>query len=176
MKKFPKLWTIAVLLLFLSGIAFAQKPNLLNPGSLTQQAPNTYLVNFETTQGNFVIQVNRDWAPLGADRFYNLVNNGYYTDCSFFRVIPGFMVQFGINGNPEINKVWRETNIKDDPVRESNLRGYITFATSGPNSRTSQVFINYANNSRLDSMGFAPFGKVIEGMNVVDKIFSEYGE
>jgi peptidyl-prolyl cis-trans isomerase A (cyclophilin A) len=120
--------------------------------------------------------VNRDWAPNGADRFYNLVKNGFYDNVRFFRVVTGFMVQFGISGDPKLSAPWREARIPDDPVRQSNKRGYITFATAGPNTRTTQVFINFGNNTFLDSQGFAPFGQVISGMNVVDALNAEYGE
>jgi peptidyl-prolyl cis-trans isomerase A (cyclophilin A) len=150
--------------------------SLLNPASLNQKAPEEYKVKFTTTKGDFVIQVTRAWAPLGADRFYNLVKNGHYTDASFFRVISGFMVQFGINAKPAVNAVWQTATIQDDPVKESNKRGYVTFATGGPNTRTTQVFISFGDNSRLDSMGFSPFGQVVEGMDVVDKLYAEYGE
>jgi peptidyl-prolyl cis-trans isomerase A (cyclophilin A) len=124
----------------------------------------------------FVIDVQRNWAPNGADRFYNLVKNGFYDNVRFFRVISGFMVQFGINGDPKISAPWREAKIKDDPVVQSNRRGYITFAMAGPNTRTSQVFINFGENGSLDSQGFPPFGRVIQGMEVVDKLNAEYGE
>jgi peptidyl-prolyl cis-trans isomerase A (cyclophilin A) len=120
--------------------------------------------------------VTRAWAPNGADRFYNLVKNGFYDNVRFFRVISGFMVQFGINGDPGVMAKWRDAPMKDDPVTQSNKRGYITFATAGPNTRTSQVFINFNNNTQLDTMGFAPFGRVISGMDVVDKLNAEYGE
>jgi peptidyl-prolyl cis-trans isomerase A (cyclophilin A) len=123
-----------------------------------------------------VIEVHHDWAPNGADRFYNLVKNGFYDNARFFRVISGFMVQFGINGDPKLSSVWREARIKDDPVKQSNGRGYITFATAGPNTRTTQVFINFADNAALDRQGFAPFGQVVSGMNVVDALYAEYGE
>jgi peptidyl-prolyl cis-trans isomerase A (cyclophilin A) len=150
--------------------------SLMNPASLNQKAPDTYKVKFTTTQGDFVVEVTRAWAPLGADRFYNLVKNGFYTDASFFRVISGFMVQFGLSAKPAISAAWSHAAIPDDPVTQSNKRGYITFATAGPNTRTTQVFINFGDNSRLDSDGFAPFGEVIEGMDVVDKLYSGYGE
>ena len=154
--------------------AFSQ--NLANPAALNEQAPAVYKVNVETSKGPFVIEVHRDWAPLGADRFYNLVKNGFYDNDRFFRVIAGFMVQFGVNGDPKVSAVWREANIKDDPVRQSNSRGMITFATAGPNTRTTQVFINFGDNGALDRMGFAPFGRVVSGMNVVDALYSGYGE
>jgi peptidyl-prolyl cis-trans isomerase A (cyclophilin A) len=149
---------------------------LLSPATLKAKAPDNYKVRFTTTKGDFVVEVHRDWAPLGADRFYNLVKNGYYTDASFFRVLPGFVVQFGINANPAINKAWRMANIQDDPGKQSNKRGYLTFATGGPGTRTTQVFINLVDNAGLDSMGFSPFGEVTEGMDVVDKFYSGYGE
>jgi peptidyl-prolyl cis-trans isomerase A (cyclophilin A) len=150
--------------------------DLSNPASLNEKAPATYKVKFDTSKGAFVVEVHRDWAPNGADRFYNLVKNGFYNDARFFRVISDFMVQFGINGNPKISAVWRDANIKDDPAKASNKRGYITFATAGPDTRTTQVFINFANNAGLDDQGFAPFGQVISGMDVVDSLYSGYGE
>ncbi len=150
---------------------------LKNPAALKETAPATYNVNFVTTAGTFVVQVTRAWAPKGADRFYNLVKHGYYNDGRFFRVVPKFMVQFGINGDPKIQEPWREANIADDPVTQSNKRGYVTFAKRNPpNSRTTQVFINFDDNSRLDRDGFAPFGQVVSGMEIVDKINAEYGE
>ena len=150
--------------------------SLSDPSKLTETAPATYKAKFVTTQGEFVIEVQRELAPNGADRFYNLVKNGYYDDTAFFRVVDGFMVQFGISGNPNLNSVWRSARIPDDPVKEKNARGMITFATSGPNSRTTQVFINFADNFNLDQMGFAPFGKVVSGMDVVEKLYKGYGE
>ena len=157
--------------------AFSQgAPGLANPAALHDQAPATYKIKFDTSKGPFVVEVHRDWAPLGADRFYNLVKNGFYDNGRFFRVISGFMVQFGVNGNPAISSQWRSARIGDDPVKQSNARGLITFATAGPNTRTTQVFINYADNSVLDKQGFAPFGQVISGMNVVDALYSGYGE
>jgi peptidyl-prolyl cis-trans isomerase A (cyclophilin A) len=149
---------------------------LKNPGALKEKAPETYKVDFDTSKGKFVVEVTRAWAPNGADRFYNLVKNGFYDDTRFFRVISGFMVQFGIHGDPAISGAWRMARIPDDPVKESNKRGYITFATAGPNTRTTQVFINFGNNAGLDSQGFSPFGHVISGMDVVDKLYSQYGE
>ena len=166
----------ALLLAALAVPALAQSPNLANPAALNAQAPANYKARFDTSKGVFVIQVTRSWAPQGADRFYNLVKNGFYDNVRFFRVISGFMVQFGINGDPALSAKWREANIKDDPVRQHNSRGMITFATAGPDTRTSQVFINFADNNALDGMGFAPFGKVISGMNVVDQLYAGYGE
>jgi len=156
--------------------ASAQAPTLADPAALSEKAPATYKARFDTSKGVFVVQVTRASAPNGADRFYNLVKNGFYDNVRFFRVISGFMVQFGINGDPALSAKWREANIKDDPVRQSNKRGMITFATAGPNTRTSQVFINFGDNTQLDGMGFAPFGQVISGMNVVDALYAEYGE
>ncbi len=143
----------------------------------SQKDGKTFKVLFETKKGNFVIQVHPDWAPRGAARFKELVETGFYDDCRFFRVLPNFMVQFGINGNPDVQARWRDNTIRDDPVRRSNMRGTVSFAMAGPGSRTAQVFINYKNNSEsLDPQGFSPFGEVIEGMGVVDKINAEYGE
>ena len=147
-----------------------------DPPKLTEKAPETFKAQFDTTKGKFTVEVTRSLAPNGADRFYNLVRSGYFKDISFFRVIPGFMCQFGINGDPAVSAKWREANITDDPVKGSNTRGTITFATAGPNTRTTQFFINFADNANLDGMGFSPFGKVVEGMDVVDKINGEYGE
>ncbi|MBS0535410.1 MAG: peptidylprolyl isomerase [Proteobacteria bacterium] len=156
--------------------ALAQSGKLGNPAALTEQAPATYKAKFETSKGAFIVQVTRAWAPNGADRFYNLVKNGYFDNVRFFRAISGFMVQFGINGDPALNAKWRVARIQDDKVSQSNTRGMITFATSGPNARTTQVFINFADNSNLDGMGFAPFGKIVSGMDVVDKLYTGYGE
>jgi len=166
----------AVLTLGLAATPLIAQGNLGNPAALTEQAPATYKARFDTSKGEFVIDVRREWAPVGADRFYNLVKNGFYDENRFFRVISGFMVQFGVNGNPQVSTPWRNAQIKDDPVKQSNKRGFITFATSGPNSRTTQVFINFGDNSRLDGMGFASFGQINSGMNVVDQLYADYGE
>jgi peptidyl-prolyl cis-trans isomerase A (cyclophilin A) len=166
----------AFALTFAQAPAFAQTANLANPATLTERAPATYKVKFDTTKGPFVIEVNRAWAPNGADRFYNLVKNGFYDNARFFRVVSGFMVQFGINADPKLSAVWRGAQIKDDPVTQSNKRGFITFATAGPDTRTTQTFINFADNAGLDRQGFAPFGQVISGMNVVDSLHADYGE
>ncbi len=155
----------------------AARPSLLNPASLHARAPEVFKAQFMTTKGDFVVEVHRDWAPLGADRFYNLVKNGFFTNTAFFRVVPGFMVQFGLAANPAVNKAWETANIKDDPVKQSNKRGMLTFAkTSLPNSRSTQLYINFGDNAGLDPQGFAPIGTVLEGMDVVDKIYSGYGE
>jgi peptidyl-prolyl cis-trans isomerase A (cyclophilin A) len=187
------IWIGAVSALLLSGLTSVaegektepktdeKKPaaaaDLTQPGKLTEKAPDTFKVRLDTTKGPVTIEVTRSMAPNGADRFYNLARSGYFKDIAFFRVVPGFMVQFGINGDPKISEPWREANITDDPVKGSNTRGTLTFAqTSQPNSRSTQLFINFGNNTFLDGQRFAPFGKVTEGMDVVDKINSEYGE
>jgi peptidyl-prolyl cis-trans isomerase A (cyclophilin A) len=156
------------------GAAFAG--NLSDPASLNEQSPPVYKAKFDTSKGSFVVEVNRAWAPNGADRFYNLVKNGFYDNTRFFRVIPGFMVQFGINGDPNVAAAWRDADIKDDPVKQRNMRGMITFATAGPNTRTTQVFINFDDNAALDGQGFSPFGKMVSGMDVVDSLYGGYGE
>ena len=167
-----------LLALFCTAAVFAQGASraLLSPAALNEQAPPVYKVKFDTSKGTFVVEVHRDWAPIGADRFYNLVKNGFYDDDRFFRVVQGFMVQFGINGNPQVSAQWENADIKDDPVKQSNKPGFITFATRGPNSRTTQVFINYNDNGRLDAMGFAPFGQVTQGLEVVQALYGGYGE
>jgi len=149
---------------------------LLNPSKANEKSPETFKVKFKTTKGDFTVDVTRAWAPLGADRFYNLAKIGYFTDLAFFRVISGFMVQFGIHGDPAVSAKWREAGIADDVPNQSNLKGYITYAMAGPDTRTTQLFINYGDNSRLDSMNFAPFGKVTKGMEVVESVYSGYGE
>jgi peptidyl-prolyl cis-trans isomerase A (cyclophilin A) len=167
------------LALFIGTIAVhaqSTSPAYTDPSKLTDKAPDDFKAAFHTTKGNFTVEVTRSLAPNGADRFYNLVKSGYFKDMAFFRVVPGFMVQFGIHGNPGVSAKWRDANIPDDPVKGSNTRGTITFATAGPNTRTTQLFINFADNTGLDGQGFAPFGKVVDGMNVVDKINGEYGD
>jgi peptidyl-prolyl cis-trans isomerase A (cyclophilin A) len=167
-----------------ASVAYAQgsgvdlsKAKLRTPAALTEQAPATYKVNLDTSKGPVIITVHRDWAPIGADRFYNLVKNGFYDDVRFFRVLDNFMAQFGINGAPGIQTNWRTATIQDDPVKQSNKRGFVTFAKSGaPNSRSTQVFINFKDNSNLDKIGFAPFGEVTSGMDAVDKLYKDYGE
>ncbi len=139
-------------------------------------APDEFQVNFKTTKGEIVVAVHRDWAPNGVDRFYQLVKTGFFDGCRFFRVVPGFVVQFGITGDPMVQSQWRESPIADDPVVQSNKRGYLTFATAGPNTRTSQLFINLADNANLDGQGFSPFAEVTTGMDVVDSIYAGYGE
>jgi len=143
---------------------------------MKEKAPEKYKVRFTTSQGAFTMAVTRAWAPLGADRFYHLVRGRFFEEARFFRVLEGFMVQFGIPADPAESTLWKEATITDDPVTESNTRGMVSYATSGIHTRTTQVFINYANNRKLDRSGFAPFGKVTEGMDVVDKFYSGYGE
>ncbi len=150
---------------------------LLHPEKATATAPDSYQVRFETTKGAFTVVVHRDWAPRGADRFYNLVKLGFYDGVAFFRVLEGFVVQFGIHGEPKVASAWREARIQDDPVKQSNTRGRITFATAGPDTRTTQVFVNLGDNKMLDNMGFAPFGEVdAEGMKVIEALYAGYGE
>lgn len=149
---------------------------LLDASQANEQAPDQCRVRLKTTKGDIVLALTRSWAPLGVDRFYNLVRIGYFEDIAFFRVIEGFMVQFGISGDRKVNDAWATAQIKDDPVKESNVRGFLSFATAGPNTRTTQLFINFGNNASLDKMGFAPIGEVVEGMDVVDSIYSGYGE
>lgn len=151
-------------------------PSFSDPSKLTAKAPDDFKVVFNTSKGKFTIEVTRALAPLGADRFYNLVQSGYFSGVEFFRVVPGFMCQFGVHGDPAVAAKWSQANIADDPVKGSNTRGTITFATAGPNTRTTQLFINFGDNVGLDSQGFAPFGKVTDGMSVVDKINGEYGD
>jgi len=159
-----------------SGAPSAQL-SLDKPKTLNLRASDVYRAKFATSKGDFVIEVHRDWAPNGADRFYNLVKAGYYNDTRFFRVVKGFMAQIGIHGKPELNSIWRDERIPDDAVVKSNLKGFVSFATAGPGTRTTQFFINYSDgNSRLDGMGFAPFGQVVSGMEVVDGLYGEYGE
>jgi peptidyl-prolyl cis-trans isomerase A (cyclophilin A) len=158
-------------------VAQSKLEKLMNPAQLNETAPEKFQAKFDTSKGEFIIEVTRTWAPIGADRFYNLVKNGYYDNCRFFRVLNGFMAQFGIHGNPKVAMQWYKANIKDDPVKESNTRGYVTYAKANtPNSRSTQLFINFGNNSSLDRSGFAPIGKVTKGMDVVDSIYSGYGE
>jgi peptidyl-prolyl cis-trans isomerase A (cyclophilin A) len=152
-------------------------PALLKPGEAKQTAPAKFKAKFTTTKGDFVVEVTRAWAPIGADRFYNLVKLGFFTDIGFFRVVPDFVVQFGIHGNPQAAAAWKAATLQDDKMgKQSNEKGTLTYAKAGPNTRTTQLFINYKDNARLDQMGFPPFGKVIQGMDVVDAINKEYGE
>lgn len=154
------------------------KDPIMNPEDANEKAPDQFKVKFSTTKGDFVVQIERDWAPKGADRFFNLVKIGYFKDIAIFRAIDGFMFQFGIHGDPDVSAVWREATIEDDPVLDdvSNQPGFITYAMGGPDTRTVQCFINLGDNKRLDSMGFPPFGQVVEGMDIVKQINTEYGE
>ncbi len=179
----PIVTTLICLALLLTGSVIAEegtptKPNpaLLDPSLATEKAPDVYRVKMETTTGDLIIEVHREWAPLGADRFYNLVKIGYFNDVAFFRVLAGFMAQAGFHGNPAVSQVWLNARIKDDPVKQKNYPGTVTFATGGPNTRTAQFFINYGDNSYLDDSGFAPFGKVVEGFESVESLYSDYGE
>jgi peptidyl-prolyl cis-trans isomerase A (cyclophilin A) len=159
--------------------ASATKPYdraLLHPALLKDKAPEIYQVKFETSKGDFAVSVTRAWAPLGADRFYNLAKHHFFDNESFFRVLKGFVAQFGISAYPTLNAVWEKADIKDDPVTQSNKKYFLTFATAGPNTRTTQLFINLADNPRLDGMGFAPFGQITDGTNVVDTLYADYGE
>lgn len=154
--------------------AFAK---LLTPSALTETAPAQFTVAAQTTQGPIRITLYRDWAPRGVDRFYNLVKAGFFNDIALFRMAKGFVVQFGIHGTPIVSAAWKDANIPDDPVMQSNAKGTLVFATAGPNTRTTQLFINLADNTRLDSMGFAPIGKITQGMDIIEnKLNYEYGE
>ncbi|PYS23241.1 MAG: peptidylprolyl isomerase [Acidobacteria bacterium] len=171
---------IFALVLALVPAAFGQTASnsaLKNPAGLKETAPAMFNVKFDTSAGVFVVEVHRDWAPIGADRFYNLVKNGYYDNDRFFRVVPGFMVQFGINGDPDVQRNWQNARIPDDPVKQGNTRGFVTFAKCGaPDCRSTQLFVNFGDNSGLNRQGFAAFGKVTSGMDVVDKINAQYRE
>ena len=176
-RNFPAILALAgTVQLFACESGPAYNPMLLTPDALTETAPDVFQARFETSKGDFVIEVHRDWSPNGADRFYNLVSNGYYDDVRFFRVLAGFMAQFGIHGDSEVSAAWREQRLNDDPVVQSNARGFVSYAMGGANTRTTQIFINFGDNSRLDDMGFSPFGQVVEGMEVVDQLYSGYGE
>lgn len=153
------------------------RKSLMVPAAFTDTAPETFNVKFDTSVGEFVVKVTRAWAPNGADRFYNLVKNGFYDDARFFRAVSNFMVQFGLNGNPTVTKVWQPARIPPDKVTQGNKKGFVTFAMGAkPDTRTTQVFINLRNNGNLDGIGFAPFGQVVSGMEIVDKIYTGYGD
>ena len=154
----------------------AYNPLLLTPDALDETAPDVFQARFETSKGDFVIEAHRGWSVNGADRFYNLVAGGYFDNVRFFRAVAGFVVQFGIHGDPEVSAIWREQRILDDRVVMSNTRGFVSYAMGGPNTRTAQVFVNLGDNSRLDEMGFSPFGQVVEGMDVVEQLHSAYGD
>ena len=152
------------------------KEALKHPESLVDTAPGKFEVEFKTSAGTFAVTVDRDLAPIGADRFYNLVGAGFFSDCRFYRVVPDFMAQFGYHGKPDITAVWVDATLPDEPPRQRNTRGTITFATRGPNTRTTQLFVNLADNAHLDEQGFAPFGRVTRGLAVVDAVYGGYGE
>ena len=154
----------------------AYNPLLLTPDALDETAPDVFQARFETSKGDFVIEAHRGWSVNGADRFYNLVAGGYFDNVRFFRAVAGFVVQFGIHGDPDVSAVWREQRILDDRVVMSNTRGFVSYAKGDPNTRTTQVFVNLGDNSRLDEMGFSPFGQVVEGMDIVDQLHSAYGD
>lgn len=171
--------SIRVVTLILPAIVFCGGCSKQQPESAArdERAPDAYKVRFDTSKGDVVVTVTRSWAPIGADRFYTLVKSGFYDGARFFRVIPGFVVQFGIAGDPVVNAKWRSANLQDDPVVQSNRAGTITYAAeSSPNTRSTQVFINLADNARLDATRFAPFGAVTQGMDVVQQFYSGYGE
>jgi peptidyl-prolyl cis-trans isomerase A (cyclophilin A) len=159
-----------------AGVAAAAPPQLLHPASLHARAPAVYRVSFKTTKGTFVVTVHRAWAPRGADRFYNLVRAHFFDGVTFFRVVKGFVVQFGISPDPAVSRAWQNATIKDDPVKASNTLGTITYADAGPDTRSTQVFVNLGNNAPLDSRGFSPFGRVTSGMGVVDRLYGGYGD
>jgi peptidyl-prolyl cis-trans isomerase A (cyclophilin A) len=167
---------LVALALALATSAGGTNPGLLNPAKLNAKAPAVFRARFATSKGPFVVTVHRAWASRGADRFYNLVHAGFYDGQRLFRVVPGFVVQWGISGTPTVSAVWQNATIRDDPVRHTNGRGTITFATAGPNTRTTQVFVNLGNNARLDKQGFAPFGRVTSGMSVLGKLYSGYDD
>jgi peptidyl-prolyl cis-trans isomerase A (cyclophilin A) len=154
----------------------AQSCALCSPASLTEQAPATFQAAFDTSKGRFVVEAHREWAPLGADRFYNLVKSGFFDDVRFFRVIGGQLAQFGMHGDPRVQAAWRDAEVQDDPVRHGNVRGSVSFASRGPNTRTTQLFINLTDNRAYDRLGFAPFAEVVSGMDVVDGLFAGYEE
>jgi peptidyl-prolyl cis-trans isomerase A (cyclophilin A) len=158
-----------------AGPGSGSSSSLRDPSGANAEAPAQFTVKLETSKGEVLIDVHRAWAPRGADRFYNLVKVGYYDNAAFFRVISGFMAQIGIHGDPSVSAVWRDKRISDDPVAQSNTRGMVSYAMAGKDTRTTQIFINYGNNSRLDSMGFSPFGKVRD-MKAIDALYSGYGE
>ena len=167
---------IAIALGFLS--AGCSRSPLLHPEAAywSQPAPAVYDAAVETSEGTFVLEIHRDWAPRGADRFYRLARAGYYDDSRFTRVVPNFIAQFGVAGDPRLNAAWSTRTFPDDSVRHANVRGTIAFAMTGPNTRATQLYISLVDNSRLDAQGFAPIGFVARGMDVVDRLYSGYGE
>jgi cyclophilin family peptidyl-prolyl cis-trans isomerase len=169
---------LAIGILFIAAVTFGGKSPLEDPRDAfwSTPAPEVFRAKFQTTKGEWTIEAHRDWAPGGVDRFYNLVRAGFFGDSRFFRVRAGFIAQFGIAGDPRIAQLWRNETIPDDPVRQTNLRGTVAYAMTGPDARTTQLFINLADNAKLDAQGFAPIGKVVSGMDVVDRLYSGYGE
>src|SRR3954471_12246531 len=168
---------LAVMILCLAGCSTAPAPSTAEkklPPS--EKAPDVFRVRFETNEGPFVIEARKDWAPRGTDRFFELVKANFYDDARFFRVLPRFVIQFGINGDPKVSELWNQLQIVDDPSKQPNEKGTVTFAKRGPNTRTTQIFINMQDNLSLNSSGFAPFGKVVEGMEMVEKLYPGYGE
>jgi peptidyl-prolyl cis-trans isomerase A (cyclophilin A) len=166
-------WRFLLLAALLTGCS--KGPEAKGPGK-AEPAPDVFRVKFETSKGDFVVQVTKAWAPLGADRFHELVQSNFFDGARFFRAVEGFMVQFGIGADPKVTALWESARIPDDPVRQSNLKGKITFATAGPGTRTTQLFINLVDNPRLDASGFSPFGEVVSGMDVVEHLYTGYGE
>jgi len=191
MHPLPALGTPRALLLFAATLTLAgcgadggsqgaetddDRPDFYYPGRLTETAPETFRARFETSAGDFVVEVNREWSPRGADRFYNLVRSGFYDGQRIYRVVPGFMSQWGLHGDPVATYQWRDRFIDDDPVVVSNTRGRITFATCDVDCRISEIFVNTDDNPELDDQGFSPFGEVVEGMEAVDAFYGEYGD
>jgi peptidyl-prolyl cis-trans isomerase A (cyclophilin A) len=158
------------------GAPDAVSDRLLHPRRLRATAPDHFRVRFTTTRGEFVVEVHRTWAPRGADRFYNLVKNGFYDGDRVYRVLKGYMAQWGVSPDPRVSAVWKDAIIVDDPVSQSNKRGRIAFAQSGPQSRTTEVFVDLRDNPDLDAHGFAPFGEVVKGMDVVEAFYAGYGD
>ncbi|MCP3977832.1 MAG: peptidylprolyl isomerase [bacterium] len=170
-------WLVAMCVVgFMAGAEATGDDGLLQPKLLNQRAPDLFHVEVATSEGKFVVEIERAWAPVGADRFYNLALSGFYDETRFFRVVPGFAALFGMHGDPKISEVWNRAEIRDDPVRRPNERGTLTFAMAGPNTRTTQIFINLKDNRQLDGMGFAPFGHVIRGWSVIENLCDEYGD
>lgn len=165
-----------LLALLVAGCGGGQQAEAPKAPAEPETPPDVYTVKFETSKGDFTIEVHREWAPLGADQFHYLVRQGFYDGSRFFRVVRGFVVQFGVNGDPKLQSLYGQMKIRDDPVVQSNKTGFVSFAKLGPNSRTTQVFINLRDNTSLDKEGFAPFGQVVEGMNNVERLWSSYGE
>lgn len=183
MTRWTSVLTAIALAVVVTGAADEKKPaakdakSVALPKPTPPKGPESYRVKFVTSRGDFVVEVTRKWSPLGADRFHEAVTGRFYDECRFFRVVPNFIVQFGINGDPKVQRRWRRANLRDDPAAgKSNLKSTVTFATAGPNTRTTQLFVSLKDNAFLDKLGFTPFGKVVEGLETVQKINAEYGE